>query len=792
MHAACTILDLEKTCLRHNRMVTGKTPGTSPTAAPEPAEISPEELIEMGEEGRFDFYVDVARRQMQAEEDARGAGVVVTRAMAEQVVRGVLAEAQNRCANPQPPGDDRKVSESPLECPPLAPRDSWAGTMLVGQTIGSAAKGEFTIEKELGSGAMGTVYRATLSLKDKKLPVALKVVALGLLGNESAMARFERESAILQQLRHPHIVRLYGTGKYRGTPYIAMEFVDGEPLDRALTRRGRLGWDEAFGYAKQLCEALHHAHEKGIIHRDLKPSNLMITREGTLKLTDFGIAKDADVTALTGANSTIGTAAYMSPEQCRGTRELTAKSDLYSLGVVLYELITGKKPFYAENSMDMFLKHVNETPVRPSKLIPDLPVWVDNLIMHLMEKAPETRPLDAATVGRMITEIEEKVQSQRSAGQEVATARRVDRKLTEHEMSVEDREALRALKGKKKKKKKKESVPLTQRTWVKALGIVTVLTGLIVVGAWLMWPIGPEKAFEEVRQAATTNDRLDRVKAYLAEYGDKEHPKVNEARAMFKDLRTKQADQQLVNRYGSDDPKKPNRRKAQDGEDEKVMESVWAGITAERAGKLKEASDNWAFVRDNIPEADQADYSREDAMRIPPYRWVAEKRLADIAAVGEEYKRVVGVIEKAHVDEAFPKYEPTNPEGKAVLGVRLERVKDPAKASQVWDALAQAVENDPDRARWLLMAAERKVLTAPEKGKEDEAKANRKALVKQMLAGITMNWDAVKSDPLELVRWREVRNACRDLIDLYEDEADDDIKATVSAAKKILTEAAAK
>src|SRR5439155_12163804 len=122
--------------------------------------------------------------------------------------------------------------------------------------------------------------------------------------------------------------------RWNKTPFIAMEYVDGEPLDRALTRRGRLSWEEVIAYAKQLCDALQYAHDKGIIHRDLKPSNLMITREGTLKLTDFGIAKDMDVTALTGANSTIGTASYMSPEQCKGDRNLSNKSDLYSLGIV--------------------------------------------------------------------------------------------------------------------------------------------------------------------------------------------------------------------------------------------------------------------------------------------------------------------------------------------------------------------------------------------------------------------------------------------------------------------------
>jgi serine/threonine-protein kinase len=203
--------------------------------------------------------------------------------------------------------------------------------MHVGQNFG-----QFEIEKELGSGAMGTVYRARLRQDGKPdQTVALKVIAFGLSGNEQALARFEREAKILKQLRHPNIVRLLGTGRYRGTPFFAMEFVDGQSLDKVMidrqvgvANRPPFTWEEVVEMGKPLCSALQHAHDKGIIHRDLKPSNLMITREGILKLTDFGIAKDLDVTALTGANNTIGTAAYMSPEQCKGERRLTGKSDL--------------------------------------------------------------------------------------------------------------------------------------------------------------------------------------------------------------------------------------------------------------------------------------------------------------------------------------------------------------------------------------------------------------------------------------------------------------------------------
>jgi serine/threonine-protein kinase len=273
--------------------------------------------------------------------------------------------------------------------------------MQFGQNIGP-----FQIESEIGSGVLGTVYLAKHTRSDGSVvPVALKVIALGLTGNDAAMARFQREGDVLKQLKHPNIVRLIATGRHRMTPFIAMEYVDGEALNRVLARRGRLTWQEAAGYGKQLCAALQHAHEHGIIHRDIKPANLMVTKDGTLKLTDFGIAKDTDMSGLTGANSTIGTAAYMSPEQCKGEHELTAKSDLYSVGLVLFELVTGRKPFTADNTVEMFIKHVNEKPPRPSQIVTNLPSRFERLILQLLEKDKGARPADAATVGKALDDL---------------------------------------------------------------------------------------------------------------------------------------------------------------------------------------------------------------------------------------------------------------------------------------------------------------------------------------------------------------------------------------------------
>lgn len=393
--------------------------------------------------------------------------------------------------------------------------------MLVGQNLGP-----FHIVKELGSGAMGTVYLATYEKTNQ--PMAIKIMAPGLVANEAAVARFEREANILKQLRHPNIVRLLGVGKTAGLRYYAMEYVEGESLDRTVLRRGgKLGWEEVVGLGIQLCAALQHAHEKGVVHRDLKPSNLMLLKDGTLKLTDFGIAKDLDVTALTGANCTVGTAAYMSPEQCRGDRDLTFKSDLYSLGVVFYELLTGQKPFQAENAMDMFLCHVGAMPERPSRKEMTIPIFLDTLILQLMEKKPEDRPRDANAVAESLERIKEKVEASQSAGEDSLKARRIDR-LSENrrdKLSAEDREAARALKGKGKKKKKGGGQPFYQKGWFVGLAITAVLAAFLFTLYLIFRPASPETLYAQAETLMKSENPDDwqraadgPIKEYLTQY----------------------------------------------------------------------------------------------------------------------------------------------------------------------------------------------------------------------------------------------------------------------------------
>src|SRR5262249_28287431 len=171
-------------------------------------------------------------------------------------------------------------------------------------------------------------------------------------------------------------VRYIASGRFHKSPFCVMEYLDGESLEAILRRRTRLPWEEVANMGIHLCAALRHAHEKGIIHRDLKPANLMINGEGVPKLTDFGIAKDIALMGLTGSNVTVGTAAYMSPEQCRGKKDITYKTDLYSMGVLFYELVTGRPPFTGKTPMDVFLQHANNSEYkRITEIVKEAPVW---------------------------------------------------------------------------------------------------------------------------------------------------------------------------------------------------------------------------------------------------------------------------------------------------------------------------------------------------------------------------------------------------------------------------------
>jgi serine/threonine protein kinase len=245
----------------------------------------------------------------------------------------------------------------------------------------------------LGRGGMGEVYRAD-DLKLKQA-VALKFLPESLTANGAALARFYREVSVARQISHRHVCRVYDVAEYEGQHFISMEFVRGEELSSLLKRIGRLPQDKATEVARQLCAGLAAVHDRGVLHRDLKPANIMLDEHGEVRITDFGIA------ALTGEldqREISGTPAYMSPEQLEG-QELTSKSDIYSLGLVLYEVFTGKKAFEASNLQELLkLRRSDTTPTSPAQHVPELDPLIERVIFRCLERDPSKRPASALQV----------------------------------------------------------------------------------------------------------------------------------------------------------------------------------------------------------------------------------------------------------------------------------------------------------------------------------------------------------------------------------------------------------
>ncbi len=267
--------------------------------------------------------------------------------------------------------------------------------------------GPYLIERKLGAGGMGTVYLATHEQTGRV--VALKLLSPSLAREEGLVARFMREIDALQKLKNPHVVELFDHGVDGEMYYYAMEYVPGETLTARLRREKRIPWREVIDLSTQICIALKAAHDAGIIHRDLKPSNLLLTPEGSIKLTDFGVAQVFAGSKLTVTGGIIGTAEYMSPEQGQG-RRITKRSDIYSLGAVMYVMLTGRPPFSGKTTLDVIHKHKYSQFERPRTLVPEIPHWLDDVVCQLMEKDPDKRPADAYVVNRRLHEVLKKIE----------------------------------------------------------------------------------------------------------------------------------------------------------------------------------------------------------------------------------------------------------------------------------------------------------------------------------------------------------------------------------------------
>jgi serine/threonine protein kinase len=320
------------------------------------------------------------------------------------------------------------IEESALQ---IAARDLAANPqeLAVGQTID-----RYRILARVGAGGMGIVYRA----HDSRLgrTVALKFLAEEFTGNPEALERFGREVRALSALNHPNICTIYDTAEAEGRTFIAMEYVAGKRLDRRINRKG-LPLNEALQYGVQIADALAKAHGSGIVHRDLKPSNIMVGDDGHVKLLDFGLAKltyaggsedSAGAMKLSEALRTeegtiVGTAAYMSPEQAAGKR-LDARSDIFSIGAVLYEMITGRRPFPGENTISTMSAILRDDPLPVTQVSPGAPREVERIVARCLRKDPERRFQSAADLKVALQEIKEDLESGRLAAADVPVSRR--------------------------------------------------------------------------------------------------------------------------------------------------------------------------------------------------------------------------------------------------------------------------------------------------------------------------------------------------------------------------------
>lgn len=266
--------------------------------------------------------------------------------------------------------------------------------------IGRKLDGRYEIKEIIGIGGMAVVYKAYDSIDDRT--VAVKVLKDEYLSNDDFRRRFKNESKAVAVLSHPNIVKVYDVSFGDKIQYIVMEYIDGVTLKEYIDQQKVLTWKEAVHFTVQILRALQHAHEKGIVHRDIKPQNIMMLEDGTIKVTDFGIARFANSETRTMTDKAIGSVHYISPEQARGGRT-DEKSDIYSVGVMMYEMLTGRLPFEADTAVSVAIMQMQKEPQHPRDINADIPEGLEEITLRAMQKDPANRYASAAD---MLSEIE--------------------------------------------------------------------------------------------------------------------------------------------------------------------------------------------------------------------------------------------------------------------------------------------------------------------------------------------------------------------------------------------------
>jgi serine/threonine-protein kinase len=268
--------------------------------------------------------------------------------------------------------------------------------------IGKLLLNRYELLEKIGEGGMGIVYKAKCHLLNRI--VAVKILKTAFFKDEEFVARFKREATSAARLSHPNIVNVHDVGEDNNVHFIVMEYINGKTLKQIIKTSGRLSSEKTVDIVLQIASALDCAHKNNIIHRDIKPDNILITEDNIVKVADFGIAKVLDSRTVTNSNKVIGTAHYFSPEQAKGNF-VDGRTDIYSLGIVMYEMITGRVPYNAESCITIAMMHIQEPVTPPIEIIADIPENVNGVILKAMEKEPMNRYQDAKKMAEILSAI---------------------------------------------------------------------------------------------------------------------------------------------------------------------------------------------------------------------------------------------------------------------------------------------------------------------------------------------------------------------------------------------------
>jgi len=351
--------------------------------------------------------------------------------------------------------------------------------------IGKKLDGRYEIQEIIGIGGMAIVYKAYDSIDDRV--VAVKILKEEFLSNEDFRRRFKNESRAIAVLSHPNIVKVYDVSFGDKLQYIVMEFIDGITLKEYINQQQVLTWKEAVHFTVQILRALEHAHEKGIVHRDIKPQNIMMLEDGTIKVTDFGIARFANSETRTITDKAIGSVHYISPEQARGA-ETDAKSDIYSVGVMLFEMLTGSLPFESDSAVSVAIMQLQQEPKHPREINNTIPEGLEEITLKAMQKEPVRR---YATAAAMLADIDE---FKRNPSIHFEYKYFVDESPTKYIDAIKKTKNTEVLVTDVNKKTQKTSVIPILSGIAGALLLVALVIGFFAINSLGLWPNANDKS----------------------------------------------------------------------------------------------------------------------------------------------------------------------------------------------------------------------------------------------------------------------------------------------------------